>query len=742
MALSATVAAVSARAPVASGLRAAWWLCDVALRSAASLVFSRSRAVGAALLAAVATEPRALAAALFAVAVSALTARALRLDPERVASGQLSYSALLLGLALSATAPPSATSAAILALAAASSVLVASALDLALRVERSLPVLTLPFLVTYYLALGALPAALPPPPPTDALAGILSDGALSAWLRGLGALLCAPRLEAGLLVLAAIALHSRIAAALSLLGFAAAWSLTRAVALDAEPSLAGTAGLNGALVAVALGGVWFIPSVWSYLLALFGSVVSVAVTLGLAPRFERLGLPLAIAPFNLVVPVALYALRQRVADGRPHAIDFAPGTPEQNLAYFRSRSERFGAVGGVRFGAPFRGVWTCTQGVDGGITHDGAWRHALDFEVLDDEGRAFRGTGATLDDFHCYKLPVVAPAAGVVAKVIDGVVDNAVGDVNVDENWGNVVIVYHAPGVYSCLAHLSPGTVTAREGQHVAAGEVLGRCGNSGRSATPHLHMQLQATATVGDATIPIELHDVVTVSAEGPRLHARRVPERGERVRRIDRDEDLSAALRFEYASVTRATTGTRDERIVADLDLLGRFVLRSQGSDAALYYESAASGFTVHDVTGDAGSALHLVRAAIPRVPFDADVALAWRDRLPLRPFMPVWQRPLFDLVSPFGGDASLVMTYRARRVGDALVVEGESERRSRDGAPWVTTSATLTARGGIARLTVNIRGRARTVTFDRAPTATQPLRRDARNTSSGGLHAQAQV
>jgi len=748
VALSATVPGAPARLRAAAALDAVQGLCDVALLAAAQLVFSRSRRVGALLLAAVATAPRTLAVGLLAVAVSVATARALRLPPEQVSSGQLSYNALMVGLALAALVSPTAPSLALVALAAAASVLVASSLDLALRVGYALPVLTMPFLAAYHLAAGVLPRELAPAAvPSDLLGGLLPEPLATVWLRELGAIVCAPRIGAGAVVLAAIALHSRIAAALSFAGFSLAWALTHTLLGPRCPhGLAATAGLNGMLVAMALGSVWFIPSAWSYLLGLAGAAVSTLVGVGLAPRLEAVGLPQLIVPFNVTVPLVLYAMRQRVADGRPHRVDFAPGTPEQNLAYFRSRNERFGAVAGVRMGAPFRGAWSCTQGVDGGITHDGPWRHALDFEVLDDAGNAFRGLGATLDEFHCYKLPVVAPAAGVVARVIDGVPDNAVGEVNVDANWGNVVVVYHAPGVYSCLAHLSPGTITVVEGQPVAVGAVLGRCGNSGRSATPHLHLQLQATAVVGDATLPIALHDVVTLANGASTLHASLVPARGDLVRRLDRDDERAAALRFEYGVVTRAhldaRRGPRFEDLVADIDLLGRHLLRSTRTDAALYYEAGAGGFTIHHVTGDAGSALHLVRAALSRVPFDADDALTWRDALPLRPFLPAWRRPLFDLVSPFGGDASLPMTYRARRVGDALQIDGVSARRTRGGVPWVTTSATLSTRGGLARLSVDVRGRERHVVFERSPDTNEPLPYADRTASPGGLHAQAQV
>ncbi len=36
------------------------------------------------------------------------------------------------------------------------------------------------------------------------------------------------------------------------------------------------------------------------------------------------------------------------------------------------------------------------------------------------------------------------------------------------------------------------GSATVAEGQRVAVGEVVARCGNSGNTAEPHLHMQVQ----------------------------------------------------------------------------------------------------------------------------------------------------------------------------------------------------------------------------------------------------------
>lgn len=156
-------------------------------------------------------------------------------------------------------------------------------------------------------------------------------------------------------------------------------------------------------------------------------------------------------------------------------------------------------------------------------------------------------------------------------------------------------------------------------------------------------------------------------------------------------------------------------------------------------LVYELSATGLTVHDVVGDPSSALHLARAALSRVPADADDDLRWTDRLPLRPFLPLWLRPLYDLVSPLGAPSSLAMTYRARRDGAALVVEGRSERRLRGALPWVTTAARLAPGVGVVSLDVCVRGRRARVELSPASSVVDvPARTSSFTLSGGTAHA----
>lgn len=66
--------------------------------------------------------------------------------------------------------------------------------------------------------------------------------------------------------------------------------------------------------------------------------------------------------------------------------------------------------------------------------------------------------------------------------------------------YGQVVVLAHRlpddEVVYSVYAHLLPGSVGARAGDVLAAGEPLGRVGSSGRVSAPHLHFEVR---TAGD---------------------------------------------------------------------------------------------------------------------------------------------------------------------------------------------------------------------------------------------------
>lgn len=160
---------------------------------------------------------------------------------------------------------------------------------------------------------------------------------------------------------------------------------------------------------------------------------------------------------------------------------------------------------------PFDGEWfVFNGGVTEGTSHSWdiiAQRYAYDLVIADEKGERHRGDGTRLEDYFCYGQPIRAVAAGIVERIRDGVRDAPhVGTGWVDwlarDFGGNSVTIRHDVGVYSYSAHLVPGSIPIRVGEPVAAGDVIGQCGNSGHSTEPHLHFQLQdgpdPLATVG----------------------------------------------------------------------------------------------------------------------------------------------------------------------------------------------------------------------------------------------------
>ncbi len=98
-------------------------------------------------------------------------------------------------------------------------------------------------------------------------------------------------------------------------------------------------------------------------------------------------------------------------------------------------------------------------------------------------------------DYGCYGVAVVAPAAGEVVIAHDGEPDMVPGESsnNFKAPDGNHVAIHlDETGTYLVIAHLKPGSVTVTAGQHVAEGQVIGQCGNSGNTSEPHIHIHHQ----------------------------------------------------------------------------------------------------------------------------------------------------------------------------------------------------------------------------------------------------------
>lgn len=117
---------------------------------------------------------------------------------------------------------------------------------------------------------------------------------------------------------------------------------------------------------------------------------------------------------------------------------------------------------------------------------------ALDL-VLAPEGSEVIGDPTTVAGWACYGAPLYAPGAGFVVAVSDDLPDLAPDTVLADQPIeGNHVSIEIGPDHYVFLAHLQQHSVPVEVGQWVDEGQLIGRCGNTGNTSQPHLHVQLQ----------------------------------------------------------------------------------------------------------------------------------------------------------------------------------------------------------------------------------------------------------
>lgn len=186
------------------------------------------------------------------------------------------------------------------------------------------------------------------------------------------------------------------------------------------------------------------------------------------------------------------AVRLNIAfspDGKVAGLNVQPDTtpyPSTKLDYEQT----------VELSLPFRETWYVFWG---GRTVEQNYhvvvksqRFAIDFIVVED-GSTHTGEGAALTDYYSYGQEVLAPAPGEVVEVVDTHPDQAIGGRDQKNPFGNVVVIDHGNHEHSVLAHLRPGSVSVAVGDRVERGQVIGSCGNSGNTAEPHLHYQLQA---------------------------------------------------------------------------------------------------------------------------------------------------------------------------------------------------------------------------------------------------------
>jgi hypothetical protein len=179
---------------------------------------------------------------------------------------------------------------------------------------------------------------------------------------------------------------------------------------------------------------------------------------------------------------------------------------------------------GVEISLPFAGQWLVENSPARQVPSHGSdlfgERYAIDFMHVDERKRtaAVRDWRTAFsseppDRFYAFGRPILSPGKGTIVAVHDGEPDHAArrsplalvpyalsqasrvreGVAAVAGN--HVIVALEASGTFVALTHLRQGSVCVAVGQDVDDGQPIGRCGNTGNSTQPHVHVQVMDRA-------------------------------------------------------------------------------------------------------------------------------------------------------------------------------------------------------------------------------------------------------
>lgn len=657
------------------GLRTYLSFLGRGIRSSYNQVFfSDSRWFALALFVASFTDLYVGISGLSAVVIALVLGNVLGFHKDFLSNGTYTYNVLLVGLTMGAYFRLNAVFFVVLLLASLITLLLSVWLSTSLALKK-LPMLSLPFVLGIWIillsarnfqAMGLNERGIFVYNDLSGFAGIgfvnlylsLNDFGLPpllvVYFKSMGAIFFQNHIIAGLLITIGLLVFSRIAFSLSVIGFLSGYFFCTLVQGNLSDMEYSYIGFNYILTAMAIGGFYLVPSIGSYLLAAVSAPLVSLFVGALGSVASGYMLSLYSLPFTLVVLLILYALHNRYRLRYLYPVQYQLFSPEKNLYLFRHYTERFRKEAPVHIHLPFYGEWTVSQAHDGSLTHKDDWRYALDFVVKDDDQKTYRLPGDQLSDYYCYQLPVLAPADGEVVTIEDGISDNRIGDVDLQHNWGNTIIIKHAEQLYSKLSHLKKDSFKVKAGDRVKKGDLLALCGSSGRSPEPHLHFQLQAVPYIGAKTLDYPLSYYVSREHKAYKLHSFEVPAEGECVMRPLSTPLLVEAfhfipgmkLQFEVEKGSRSETECW-EVMTNSADLSYLYCAKTASS---AWFSNNGTVFYFTSFAGDKESLLYYFYLGAQKILLAYYRDLLVEDRLPPGELYAGGLKLLQDAIAPF--------------------------------------------------------------------------------------------
>lgn len=657
---------------------------------------------------------------LLAVLLTVTLAYSMNFDKLLLKSGVLSFNALLTGIGLGTYFEPGLVFYVILLFTSVMSLILSVTLGGKLF-KLGLPFLSIPFVITFWLIL--LPANfyenLGLIPRTFNYLNVISSSTTNPvfqlfhqietldlthlpeiYFRSLSSIIFQNSILAGIVLSLALLISSRIYFSLSVVGFLTAY-------LFAEISGTATAsftyyniGANYMMVAFAVGGFFLIPSKSSYFWTVLLVPITAVFLLFLTLLLNKIELPVFSMPFALITILFVHFIKQKTAPGSTILTPVQQYSPENNLYAYQNNIDRLSIFNFVPLQLPYWGKWSVSQAYDGEYTHKGEWGNALDFMILDEEGRSWHSHGYVCEHYYCYNKPILAPADGIIVDLHDHIDDNPIGEINTRENWGNTIVIKHGEHIYTQLSHLKKGSFKIKNGDQVKQGDILANCGNSGRSPYPHLHFQVQTSPYIGSKTISYPFAYYIKEGQNDRELDQFSIPKLNEKVSGIHQQKILHQAFNFLPETSMKFVYFNEfgveiTENLNTHTDAYNYKYIISRETGAVAYYTCDHLMFYFTTFYGNRNSILYYLFLSAYKVML-SDLAIQIEDKLPhhlvkargllnivndfVAPFYPVMQGKYISYITETDnhftvhGDVSMRTGKRNKHIAKSKILIGQ--------------------------------------------------------------------
>ncbi len=599
--------------------------------SYADLFFINNAVIAGIIICAVTfVHPQVALAGVIAVIAAYCFARILRMDKQFLELGYYTYNPLLVGMSLGYLFKLTTLSILFIVLAGIITFLLTMLLANLFMTYLRLPVLSFPFVIvsslSYLASVHYTTLSLSANKDIGFMAG---DFGLPFWLAGFfkafGAVLFAPSVIVGIVLSVVILRHSRVLFLLALVGYYVGVSIHMLMSGSMTNAFADTNSFNYIFIAMAIGGIFLIPSISSYILAIIAVAISTVFMDAFGVALYYYGIPLFTLPFNVVTLSVVYVLGMV----RHQMIPVVTGrNPEESLEIFLANSLRYRDQYRTLY-LPFSGHWMVWQGFDGKWTHKGNWQYAYDFVITDENGKTHQGDGSDLNDYYCYLKPVLSPVRGRVINIVDDLPSNPIGDADENNRWGNLVIIQDPRGFYVEISHFAEKSIKVKKDDWIERGTIIGLCGNSGYSPQPHIHIQVQATEFAGDVSLPFSFVSYISDNE----YQANNIPPEENIVEPLYRDRRIDTVTNFVLDDelcykISRGEKSLGELKIKVKMAPDSIFYFESQ--TGKLYFGKHENTFYFYRITGN-DQWLRLLFTALPRMPLAYREGLTWHDFIP---------------------------------------------------------------------------------------------------------------